>query len=165
MSSVRSPIRVAVPATLVYRELVLRAVASACRLVVDRDVSRLGEHGAIDLSERFDARSVSAVSEIFNNVVIHGHDGGDPEAEVRVSIEPGNRCIGVRITDTGEPFDMRAVVQPDLRQLPQGGMGLFIARSFSDRLAYRAGPPNLWHLTICASAKRDEASCRGGDSG
>jgi serine/threonine-protein kinase RsbW len=141
-----------VPASLCYREAVICAVAGACRLVGARDRRPVSVRECIDLSERFDAELVSAVSEIFNNVVIHGHAGGDPAADVRIAIEPGNHCIRLRITDTGESFDDRAIPRPDLRALPEAGMGLYIARSFLDELEYRPGPPNLWHLSKCMPA-------------
>jgi serine/threonine-protein kinase RsbW len=154
MSRVCSPIRVIVPARLRYREVVLRAVAGACRLVGERGRPPLSVQESIDLSERFDAALVSAVSEIFNNIVIHGHGGGDVDADVVIGIGAGNQCICLRITDTGEPFDDRAIPRPDLRSLPEAGMGLYIARSCLDELEYRPGPPNLWHLTKCMKPPR-----------
>ena len=137
------------PALLRYRDVVIRSVASACRLIGDRERQTLNVQNSIDLSEPFDAELVSAVSEIFNNVVLHGHGGGDPGADVAIHVEPGNHCIGVRISDTGDPFDVAAIPRPDLRALPEGGMGLHIARAFLDCLEYRPGPPNLWHLSKC----------------
>jgi anti-sigma regulatory factor (Ser/Thr protein kinase) len=160
MSRVCSPIRIIVPADLYYREVVIRAVSGACKLVGAREPRPVSELESLGLSERFDAALVSAVSEIFNNVVIHGHRGGDRHADVTLALEPGNQCIRVRISDTGERFDAAAIPQPDLRVLPEAGMGLFIARSCVDRLDYRPGPPNVWHLTKCMVAREAPA---GGD--
>lgn len=157
------PIRLTVPAGLAYRGVVIRVAASACRLAADGE-GRAGrvDHSA-DLSARFDAELVSAVSEIFNNVVIHGHDGGDARARVTVSIDVRDRCVGVRIRDGGRRFDARAVPDPDLGALPEGGLGLHIARSFLDRIEYRPGPPNVWHLTKCAG-RQGGAGAGGGSA-
>jgi anti-sigma regulatory factor (Ser/Thr protein kinase) len=153
MSRVCSPIRLIVPADLIYREVVIRSVAGACKLVGQREQRPASEPESVDLSERFDAALVSAVSEIFNNIVIHGHRGGDLDTDVTIAIAPGNHGIRVRISDTGEPFDSSAIPRPDLRALPEGGMGLYIAKRCVDQLDYRPGPPNVWHLTKCMAAR------------
>lgn len=155
------PIRLTVPAGLGYRGVVIRVVTSACGFVVGVG-SRAGgvQHGS-DLSARFDAELVSAVSEIFNNIVIHGHDGGDANARVSVRVDFGNHCVRVRIREWGRPFDVRAVPSPDLGALPEGGLGLHIARSFLDRLDYRPGSPNVWHLKKCTTRGRAPAGTAG----
>jgi serine/threonine-protein kinase RsbW len=162
MSRVCSPIRLVVPADLLYREVVIRSIAGACQLVGQRARRPASEPESIDLSERFDAALVSAVSEIFNNIVIHGHDGGNRDADITIAIELGNQCIRVRISDTGERFDASAIPRPDLRSLPEGGMGLYIARTCVDQLDYRPGPPNVWHLTKCNTPRDAPPRAEGG---
>lgn len=159
-----SPIRLTVPAVLRYRDVVIRTVTSASGLLKDRGTSPVALRNSVALSERFDAELVSAVSEIFNNVVIHGHGRGNHDADVVVAVELRNSCIRVRISDTGEPFDLQSISRPDLKTLPEAGMGLHIARSFVDQLEYRPGPPNFWHLTKCLEREEDagkRATARG----
>ena len=50
------------------------------------------------------------------------------------------------IRDSGNAFDLSTVPEPDLDSLPEGGMGLHIARAMLDEVAYEPGPPNLWRL-------------------
>ncbi len=148
MTRVCPPIRVSVPASLRYRSVIIRVVASACRLLSEPEISLESVQHEIDLSERFDAELVSAVSEIFNNVVIHGHHGGNSRATISMRVDVGARELRVTISERGERFDERAVaIRPDLRALPEGGLGLYIARSCVDELEYRPGPTNFWHLT------------------
>ena len=150
MSPAISPIRLTVPGSLAYRDLAVRAIASACRLVGnDRKPTQAAD--SLDLTQPFDAEMVSAVSEIFNNIVLHGY--GDREGEIEFGIAPGNDRITVRITDTGDAFDPAAVPSPELDAMPENGMGLHIVRSCVDEVEYEPGPPNRWRLTKFATKR------------
>lgn len=147
-------VRLTCPADLRYRDVAVRAVAEACRLV-SRSRYAHGSHprassattsDTLDLSDRFAAEVVSAVSEIFNNIAIHGYGGegsGDVTLEMRIS---GDRLVIV-ISDEGSAFDPSAVPLPELDALPEGGMGIHIAKACMDELDYTPGPPNVWRLT------------------
>jgi serine/threonine-protein kinase RsbW len=148
-------IRLTLPADLRYRDVAVRAVAEACRLV-SRSRYAHGSHPRVhhsasttqtlDLSDRFAAEVVSAVSEIFNNITIHGYGGegsGDVTLEMRIR---GDRLVIV-ISDQGSAFDPSQVPLPELDALPEGGMGIHIARACMDELDYTPGPPNVWRLT------------------
>jgi serine/threonine-protein kinase RsbW len=127
-------IRLRVPATLRYRDLAVRAVAAACKLVGD---------GRRDRS--FDDQVVSAFGESFNNVTLHAYDGlaqGDVEIQIDVSYEG----ITVRLLDHGNPFDPAGVPEPDLDALPESGLGLYIMKQFMDEVSYQAGKPNVLHM-------------------
>lgn len=138
-------IRLAVPGTLLYRSLVLRVVASSCKLV--RCASELQEASHAPsysapsssvLEAEFDAQVVSAISEAFNNIAIHGyrHSKGD----VQIEISPTKGGIAVCMMDHGVTFDVtRATPKPppnEPDQLPESGMGLFIIQSFMDEVFY-----------------------------
>lgn len=138
-------IRLQSPCSLRHRGLAVRLVAEACRLVrgdSDGDEKSL----AFDLHHPFDAELVSAFAEIYNNIVLHAYGRRDGET-VEITIQIDSGAMVVEIRDSGSAFDLGSVPEPDLDALPEGGMGLHIARAMLDDVAYEPGPPNLWRLT------------------
>ncbi len=141
-------IRLTVPGVLAYRGVAVRVVAEACRLVSAppaEGASPAAIDAHFDLHDPFDAEFVSAFAEIFNNIAIHAYrraGGGD----IDLAIEIAEQSLTVEIRDTGMPFDIAAVQRPDLDSLPEGGMGIHIARALLDEVDYEPGPPNLWRL-------------------
>ena len=130
-------IRLRVPGTLKFRSVAVRVVAEACRLAQGRDGEQEGDE--------FEAQTVSAFGEAFNNVAIHGYEGvspGDVDIEVDWTLEE----FSIQLTDTGRSFDPDTIGPPELEDLPEGGMGLFIMRSFMDDVEYHQGPPNVLRL-------------------
>jgi anti-sigma regulatory factor (Ser/Thr protein kinase) len=137
---------------------VIRVVAEACKLVGDRP--RRGNGGArsdLDLSNDFDAEMVSAFSEIFNNIVIHGYGGGREADDIDIVLTPRTEALSVVISDSGASFDLAAVPVPPLESLPHGGLGIHIVKSFVDEVIYEPGPPNVWRLTKYAAASIADA--------
>lgn len=144
-------IHLRVPGALRYRDLAVRAVGAACKLV-----------GAGDESPRargdrtFDHHVISAFSEAFNNAAEHAyHDR--PVGEVDIEMHIGNDEITIRVADRGATFNPDAVPAPDLDALPESGLGLFIMRSFMDEVNYspgQNGDPNV--LTMRKRLKDDE---------
>lgn len=141
-------IRLTVPGTLAYRGVAVRVVAEACRLITAppvADGASIELSGSYDLRAPFDAEFVSAFAEIFNNIAIHAYKrrgGGDVELTITVDGD----TLTVEVRDRGASFDLASVVRPDLDSLPEGGMGIHIARSLLDEVSYEPGPPNLWRL-------------------
>ena len=45
--------------------------------------------------------------------------------------------LTVSVSDQGDGFQPELVPAPDLESLPEGGMGLFIMRSFMDEVRYQ----------------------------
>lgn len=130
-------IRLRVPGTLKYRSVALRVITEACRLADGRDAEQDGDE--------FEAQMVSAFGEAFNNVAIHGYAGVSPgEVDIEVDWSPDE--IVIQMTDNGRTFDPETIGPPELDDLPEGGMGLFIMRSFMDEVDYHAGPPNVLRL-------------------
>jgi serine/threonine-protein kinase RsbW len=125
-----------VPGTLEYRALVTRTVAVACR-VASADATT-------DLDEYVN-ELVSAVGEAFNNVVVHGYAerGSGP---ICIVVEGSEDGVGIELRDFGESFDPNEVEMPETLEPSESGMGLFILRSFVDRLEYSAGSPNSLSL-------------------
>jgi serine/threonine-protein kinase RsbW len=127
-------IRLRVPGALEYRDLVVRAVAAACRLV-----SR---------GRDFADQVVSAAGEAFNNAALHGYRGrprGDVDIEIEVA--PDRGAITIRMIDYGNSYAFDDVPEPDLDALPESGLGVYIIRSFMDVVTYRPGAPNVLSMT------------------
>lgn len=142
-------IRLSVPGCLRYRDLAVRIVAEAARLVsrsTQRAPNDLLDH---DVRDPFDTAVVSAFAEIFNNVAIHAYQrrGG---GMIDIAIMPSDRELVIEVKDHGHPFDLDEVaplpneLSPDT--LPEGGMGIHIAKTMLDEVTYEPGPPNLWRL-------------------
>jgi hypothetical protein len=146
-------IRLTAPCSLRHRALAVRLVAEACRLV-------RGERSGDDLAAGYDVRDpfdvavVSAFAEIYNNVALHAC-GGMVDPQVELTIAASKDGIVVEMTDPGRRFDPAAVQSPDLDALPEGGMGLHIARAMLDAVDYEPGPPTLWRLSKRRSAVAD----------
>ena len=122
---------------LEHRDVVLRAVSAACKLVK-------GPHHGRDWHD-FQAQVVSAVSEAFNNLVLHGYKGRR-DGRVDILIRPGQGEIAIELRDWGKGFDPKGVPVPELEALPESGLGLFIMQSFMG-MTYRRGRPNLLTLS------------------
>jgi serine/threonine-protein kinase RsbW len=128
-------IRLRVPGALKYRDLVVRAVAAACKLV---------PHNGRD--REFDHHVVSAAGEAFNNAALHSYDGL-PEGDVEIEMEVGVDSITLRLYDYGRSFMLSEVPAPDLDALPESGLGIFIIKSFMDEVSYQPGAPNVLSMT------------------
>ena len=149
-----TPIRLSVPGTLRYRPIAVRAVAEAARLVSGspngRDAKNLSTDPlALDVRHPFDTAVVSAFMEIFNNIAIHAYQrrgNGTIEIEITLSSD----AIVIEVRDDGRPFDIESVAelpdQLDEESLPEGGMGIHIAKTMLDEMTYEPGPPNVWRL-------------------
>ncbi len=132
---------VRIPGTLRYRDLAMRAVAAASKLVGTGD-------------RVFDDEVVSAFGEAFNNVAIHSYR--DRAGEVEIQIDVASDHLTIRLLDTGDGFDADAVRVPDLDALPESGLGLFIIRSFMDEVSYFPGSPNVLTMTKRYIAQRPD---------
>ena len=122
---------------LQHRGVALRSVSAACKLVATRADDPAGKE--------FRSKVVSAVSEAFNNIVLHGYAGRD-DGVIEMKIRTGPDRISVELRDWGESFDPSAIPLPDLESLPESGLGIYIIRSFT-KVEYRAGRPNVLVLS------------------
>lgn len=142
-------IKLTVPGTLRFRSMAVRVVAEAARLVSGSMQRDPNDPLDIDVRDPFDTAVVSAFMEIFNNVVIHAYDrkGG---GWIDVAITPRDRELVIEIEDHGAPFDIDEVAplptELDDASLPEGGMGIHIAKTMLDEMTYEPGPPNRWRL-------------------
>jgi len=132
-------VMLSVPGTLRYRDLAVSVVSEAARLVACSD----------DARDAFGTAVIAAFSEIFNNVAIHAYQrkGG---GTIDIAIKPTDRELVIEVADHGNPFDLGEVPplpsDIDEHSLPEGGMGIYIAKKMLDEVSYEPGPPNLWRL-------------------
>ncbi|MEO8700221.1 MAG: ATP-binding protein [Kofleriaceae bacterium] len=142
-------IRLTVPGTLHYRAVAVRVVAEAARLVSGSEQRDPDDPLSNDVRHAFDTAVVSAFMEIFNNVAIHAYarQGG---GTIEIAMTPSDRELVIEVRDHGTPFDIDAVAplpsELDEDSLPEGGMGIHIAKTMLDEMTYQPGPPNLWRL-------------------
>ena len=135
------------PATLRFRDVAVRSVTAACHLIGTEEGERLsGDANTLDLQRQFDSQFISAFSEIFNNIAIHAYERSG-QGNVELHITPRADHLTLEIRDSGKSFDIQSVPTPELESLPEGGMGIHIARACLDDLSYTPGPPNVWRLT------------------
>jgi anti-sigma regulatory factor (Ser/Thr protein kinase) len=131
-------VRLSVPGTLPYRDVVLRVVASVCRLV------RLGMEHQQEISHGvhvadFDDKVVSAVGEAFNNIAQHAYGAVPGEARMELAYE--RDLLTIRMFDTGAGFDFSEEAGQELEPLRESHMGLEIIRACMDEVSYLPGDP------------------------
>jgi serine/threonine-protein kinase RsbW len=127
-------VSVSVTAQIEQRDLVGALLVEACRAQVP------GERGEV-----IGHQLVSAFNEAFNNAVLHAY-AGTPDGMVEISLDTEPARLVLRIADHGRSFDPRSVTEPDLDSLPEGGLGLYIMRSFMNEVDYQPGDPNVLRL-------------------
>jgi serine/threonine-protein kinase RsbW len=139
-------IRLSVPGKLLYRDIVLRVVASACRLVKPK------QEPSRECTE-FSDKLVSAVGEAFNNIALHAYRDRTA-GSVEMEIEVDRDRLTVRLLDTGVGFDPTEEHPPDLHSLPESHMGLYIIRTCVDDVSYRRGDPPLSPNVLTLTKRR-----------
>jgi serine/threonine-protein kinase RsbW len=137
MITVPALIRIQMLGILDHRDVALRAVSAACKLVTRRPQGPAWTE--------FRMQVVSAVGEAFNNIVLHGYEGRD-DGVIELEIRTRRDRISVELRDYGASFDPTTVPDPDFESLPESGFGLFIIRAFMN-ISYRPGRPNVLTLT------------------
>jgi anti-sigma regulatory factor (Ser/Thr protein kinase) len=139
-------IRIELLGSLSHRDVALRAVSAACKLVTARPFGPVWND--------FQMEVVSAFGEAFNNVVQHGYRGNS-EGLIQIDVRISSGRIDIDLSDWGNAFDPKAVPPPDLDRLPESGLGLYIMQSFMD-MSYRPGQPNVLTLSKSLRTGREE---------
>lgn len=82
---------------------------------------------------------ILAVDEMAANIIIHGYKGRPGNIDVHICTE--NDSMIVRLRDQAGLFDPTRIAEPDLtlpiEQRPIGGLGIFLARKFTDEMKYQ----------------------------
>ena len=139
---------------MAFRDVAVRTVAAACRLVGTKAVQPDDNDTELEVRTEFEIKVVSSFSEIFNNVVKHSYAESDGLIDIHIELAPNG--LNLYLIDEGEPFELDE--SPTLPPAPhESGRGLFIVRSFVDDLTYTPGPPNRWRLEI-SGASADSTS-------
>ena len=142
-------IRLTVPGTLRFRGIAVRVVAEAARLVSGSAARNPNDPLDNDVRHPFDTAVVSAFMEIYNNVAIHAYKRKDI-GTIQIAVTPSEADLVIEIEDHGHSFDIDGVApmpeELDAESLPEGGMGIHIAKTMLDEVTYEPGPPNLWRL-------------------
>jgi serine/threonine-protein kinase RsbW len=133
------PIKLSMLGRVQHRDIVLRAVAAACKLVRPHPTQ-----ADADWND-FRMQVVTAVSEAFNNIVLHAYAGRE-DGIIEMNIRTRRNYISVELRDFGDSFDPDKVPEPDLDRLPESGLGMFIIKELME-VSYRPGRPNVLTLT------------------
>lgn len=98
-----------------------------------------------------------AMEEILVNVVSYAYPDEKGRIAVRFWTRPDG-MFGIEVTDWGIPFDPLAVAAPDLSlefaERDIGGMGIYLARSVAQRMAYQRDR-NANRLTVFFHSGRE----------
>jgi serine/threonine-protein kinase RsbW len=117
---------ITVPSDLRYRDAVGALIQQICTRLRPEDKEALG------------FQVVSAFNEAFNNLCRYAYlDYGRGEIEILLEIHLDELVIELR--DEGRVFDFDSVEMPDLMEMPESGLGIFIMRSFMTEVEYRPG--------------------------
>jgi len=150
MMSRSVPIKLSMLGRVQHRDIVLRAVSAACKLVRQGP----GESNDAEWND-FRMQVVTAVSEAFNNIVLHAYAGRD-DGIIEMNIRTSRDHISIELRDFGDSFDPGKVPEPDLDRLPESGLGIYIIKELMN-VAYRPGRPNV----LVLSKRLDHAPPRG----
>jgi len=93
------PIKLSMLGRVQHRDIVLRAVAAACKLVRHSP----GQAADADWND-FRMQVVTAVSEAFNNIVLHAYAGRD-DGIIEMNIRTSRDQIIIELRDFGDSFD------------------------------------------------------------
>ncbi len=124
---------------------------------LDRLVRTAGRHAA---SLGFPRERVSdaelAVEEVMANVCMYAYPEADGDLAVSFFVGNGPARLVVEIADSGMPFNILAVPEPDLASdldhRKVGGLGVFLVRKIADEAEYeRAEGKNIVRLVFNAA--------------
>jgi serine/threonine-protein kinase RsbW len=120
-------VSITIPCELRYRDPVGALLLSVCQ--------QLEQNGA---ETGLGIQVVSAFNEAFNNLTQYAYDPPTSGVvDVELTIADGE--LSLSLLDSGNTFDLDTVQDPDLNELPETGLGIFIIRSFMTDVSYEPG--------------------------
>jgi anti-sigma regulatory factor (Ser/Thr protein kinase) len=115
------------PSDLRYRDAVGALIQQICSRLRPEDKGRtLG------------FQVISAFNEAFNNLCRYAYVDQD-RGEIEILLEIHLDELVIELRDEGRVFDFDSVEMPDLMEMPESGLGIFIIRSFMTEVEYRPG--------------------------
>ena len=135
-----------VGAKLTYRDFAIRSVLSACKLVAFNPNQTSETDRSLDIQSKAETDLISAFSEIFNNIVLHGGPIENDEP-ITINISVASKVVTLEIIEKGLVCSQEHFSPSSLPEYPEGGMGFHIIRSTLDSFEYKPGPPNRWLLS------------------
>lgn len=102
---------------------------------------------AIDFGKVFTYKIELALEEALVNIIQYAYGG--KQGLIELSLEMDASCLKIGLRDWGSPFNPLLVesnidLSAPINERPEGGLGLFFIRKFSDELVYeRDGQSNL----------------------
>ena len=125
------------------------AALAAVHAALDRAWAALDQLAPAPPTTRWRDLFRTAVAEIAANVIRHAYPPTGTTRPLELHIEIYHDRVVARFADSGvawEPTEEPAV--PDPLDLPEGGLGLAVARGALDELSYRREPSgtNVWQL-------------------
>jgi len=93
-----------------------------------------------------------AAEEALVNIFNYAYKGREGDVEIICKLDNSNNLI-IEITDSGEPFNILSVADPDIRadisERQPGGLGVFLMKKLMDSIQYRyQGNKNILRLII-----------------
>jgi serine/threonine-protein kinase RsbW len=93
-----------------------------------------------------------AAEEALVNIFNYAYKGGEGDVEILCKLDNNENFI-IEITDSGEPFNVLSVADPDIRadisERQPGGLGVFLMKKLMDSVQYRyQGNKNILRLII-----------------
>ena len=106
---------------------------------IRRIVRQAAEQAGLDKKRAY--RLQLAVDEIAANIILYGYDRAGKSGEIEVETEIVDSKLRISLVDTAIPFN--PLLQPEPANLEasmetrdQGGLGIFLARSYVDEFQY-----------------------------
>jgi len=127
-----------IPARLEYLQKILDLVASCAR------------------DQGFDQKKILeielAAEEALVNIFNYAYKGREGDVEIICKLDNNEKFI-IEITDSGEPFNVLSVADPDIHadisERQPGGLGVFLMKKLMDDVQYRyEGNKNILRLII-----------------
>jgi serine/threonine-protein kinase RsbW len=88
-----------------------------------------------------------AVHETCTNIIDHAYAGGEGRIRAAMALHEAPRRLVVELVDSGRPFDIERVAEPNLDEPQVRGYGLFLIRKLVDEVVYVPMPScNRWYL-------------------
>jgi len=88
-----------------------------------------------------------AVHETCTNIVEHAYNGKNGRINISLSIHKEPDRFIIELQDTGIPFDLAQIQDPDFEAPQIHGYGLFITRQLLDEVGYQSNlGTNHWRL-------------------